>query len=98
MEDSELRLDGNAAAGLLAEVFATEMTVALETCANCGTTSAIGATHVYADAPGVVLRCPACEAILLCIVRIRGRLLVDLQGISRLELRGDERPGQSAAA
>jgi hypothetical protein len=86
MTDVDLRLDGNAAAGLLSEVFAVEMTVALETCASCGTTRAIGATHVYSDAPGVVLRCPACEAILICIVRIRGRLLVDMAGVSRLEI------------
>ena len=86
MTADDRRLDGNAAAGLLSEVFAVEMTVAIETCASCGTAKPIGATHVYADAPGVVLRCPACEAMLICIVRIRGRLLVDLRGISRLEL------------
>ena len=90
MNEVDLRLDGNAAAGLLSEVFAAEMTVALETCASCATTNAIGATHVYAHAPGVVLRCPACEAMLICIVRIRGRLLVDMRGVSALELREDE--------
>ena len=86
MNHVDRRLDGNAAAGLLSEVFAVEMSVALETCAACGTTNAFGATHVYADAPGVVLRCPACETMLICIVRIHGRLLVDMRGISTLEL------------
>ncbi len=86
MKDTDLRLDGNAAAGLLSEVFAVEMTTALETCDGCGTTNALGATHVYAQAPGVVLRCPDCEAILICIVRIRDRLLVDLSGTQLIEL------------
>ena len=33
-----LMLDGNAVAGLLQEVFAVEMTTALEACAGCGAT------------------------------------------------------------
>jgi Family of unknown function (DUF6510) len=31
-----LMLDGNAVAGLLQEVFATEMTIAVATCGTCG--------------------------------------------------------------
>ncbi len=90
MNETDLRLDGNAAGGLLIEVFAAEMTAALGTCGSCGTTNALGATHVYNQAPGVVLRCPGCEAILICIVRTRDRLLVDLSGIRLIEL---TRPG-----
>jgi hypothetical protein len=56
---TELVLDGNALAGLLAEAFGAEVTDALRGCASCGTFSAIGAYRVYAGA-GYVLRCPAC--------------------------------------
>jgi Family of unknown function (DUF6510) len=90
MDATDLRLDGNAVAGLLGEVFAAEMTSALETCDGCGATHALGAVHVYAQAPGVVMRCPDCEAILICITRIRGRLLVDASGVRVIEL---EAPG-----
>ena len=86
MDDAELRLDGNAVGGLLGEVFAAEMTAVLETCDGCGTTHAIGAVHAYINAPGVVLRCPECEAILICIVRVRDRLLIDMAGVRLLEL------------
>lgn len=86
MNDADLRLDGNAAAGLLAEVFAVEMTVALGTCAGCGATGALGAAQVYAHAPGTVLRCPNCTAILMTVVRIRDRLIVDLTGLRLVEL------------
>jgi hypothetical protein len=89
MDADELRLDGNAVAGLLGEVFAAEMTVARETCAGCGATHAIGAVHAYTNAPGVVLRCPECEAILACIVRVRARLLIDLGGVRMIELDQD---------
>jgi hypothetical protein len=81
------RLDGNAAAGVLEEVFAREMTVAIETCAGCGTSEALGAVHVYLGGPGMVLRCPHCTNILMCIVHAREEVHVDLSGLRRLELR-----------
>jgi hypothetical protein len=83
MNDAELRLDGNAAAGLLREVFATEMTAAVGTCGHCGATNAIGAVWVYAHAPGTVLRCPACTGVLMTIVRAHDRMHVDVAGVRR---------------
>jgi hypothetical protein len=86
MTDADLRLDGNAAAGILAEVFAAEMTTAVGACAHCGATNPLGAVQVYAQAPGTVLRCPDCTAVLMTIVRAHDRLHVDLSGTRRLEL------------
>ena len=86
MEVDELRLDGNAVAGLLSEVFAAEMTSAEETCAGCGATNAFGEVQVYAHAPGTVLRCPSCTAILMCVVRLPDSLLVDLSGVRRIRM------------
>ena len=37
-----LPTDGNAVAGMLADVFIPEMTTAVTTCANCGRTAPIG--------------------------------------------------------
>ena len=85
MNDADLRLDGNAAAGVLAEVFAAEMTAALGICAHCGATNAIGAVWVYAHAPGTVLRCPDCTGLLMTIVRAREHLFVDVGGVRRLQ-------------
>ena len=81
-----LRLDGNAAAGILREVFASEMTTAVGTCGGCGSVDAIGAVHVYVAA-GLVLRCPSCESVLMRIVETETRLWVDLTGLRSLELR-----------
>ena len=80
-----LRLDGNAAAGTLQQVFAVEVTTAVGTCATCGATDAIGAVHVYMAA-GVVLRCPHCNAVLMRIVEGRTRMWVDLSGMRMLEV------------
>ncbi len=85
MDDVDLRLDGNAAAGLLEEVMASDLTAVLRTCGGCGTSAALGANHLYVHAPGLVLRCPTCESVGLRVVRARERVLLDLAGTARLE-------------
>jgi predicted RNA-binding Zn-ribbon protein involved in translation (DUF1610 family) len=79
-----LRLDGNAAAGILSEIFVPDLTAADTTCANCGTTRAIGALLVYAHGMGVVVRCPNCDSVVLRIARTRTRLWLDMTGATRV--------------
>ena len=83
----ELTLDGNAVAGLLLEVFGTEMTTARGVCAGCGADDQIGAVRVY-RAAGYVLRCPRCEAVLAKLVTDGSRAWIDLRGLRSLELGG----------
>ena len=78
------RLDGNAAAGPLADLFAVDLTEARSHCASCGTTAMLGAHHLYADAPGLVLRCPTCTPVVLRFAAQPGRLLLDLRGAQLL--------------
>jgi Zn finger protein HypA/HybF involved in hydrogenase expression len=80
-----LRLDGNAAAGTLQQVFAVEVTTAVGTCASCGATDAVGAVHVYMAA-GVVLRCPHCDSVLMRVVDSGTRMWVDFSGLRMLEV------------
>ncbi|MEX2030449.1 MAG: DUF6510 family protein [Anaerolineales bacterium] len=82
----ELTLDGNAVAGLLHEVFGSEMTVAPAECHNCGKVSQLGETHAYTHAPGVILRCPGCQEVLLRIVRTPAGMHLDARGIAFLRL------------
>ena len=81
-----LRLDGNAAAGILSEVFVADLTAARATCANCGTTRAVGALLVYAHGMGTVARCPGCDAVVLRLARTPTRVWLDLTGARRLAL------------
>jgi Zn finger protein HypA/HybF involved in hydrogenase expression len=83
---ADMRLDGNAIGGLLREIFTVEMTAAVGTCNNCGAVNEVGRLHVYLHAPGTVVRCPACEAVLLRIVRGRGRYWIDMSGTRTLEM------------
>ena len=95
MDVSEERLDGNAIGGLLREIFTMEMTSAQTTCASCGSVNAVGGVVVYMQAPGVVVRCPSCEQVLMRIVQGRGSYWLDLRGTSCLEFAAPEEPGYS---
>jgi hypothetical protein len=79
------RLDGNAIAGELFDVFGEEMTTATATCAGCGSGRPLGELAVYLPAPGVVGRCGSCENVMMVIVEIRGVRCVDLLGIAAME-------------
>lgn len=81
----DLKVDGNAIGGLLREIFNMEMTTAETTCAGCGAVNVVARIDVYLHAPGVVLRCPGCEQVLMRIVRGRDRYWVDLRGTRCLE-------------
>jgi Family of unknown function (DUF6510) len=79
MSTDPLWLDGNAYAGLLAEVFGTEMTNAMRGCASCGERRPLGAHRAYRGA-GVVLRCPACSDLAMLIAELPDRHVIRLTG------------------
>jgi hypothetical protein len=81
-----MTLDGNAIAGQLTDVFGREMTTAMGTCGTCGASGQVGAFVVYLRAPGTVARCPACSAVLMVLVAIRGVTCVDLRGMASLQM------------
>jgi predicted RNA-binding Zn-ribbon protein involved in translation (DUF1610 family) len=77
----ELRLDGNAAAGALAEVFSFDVTTAEYACGGCGRTDILGGAMVYEVRElGTIVRCPNCDNALIRLSHNRGRYFVDLRG------------------
>lgn len=74
------RLDGNVAAGLLAEVFRGEPSRVLLICAGCGADAPMGALLAYALEMGAILRCPACDTAVLRAGAAGTLLWVDLRG------------------
>ena len=88
MDEGQLRLDGNAAAGLLREVFAGDVTGSPGACAACGVVAQLGAQHLYMAtlAPGAVLRCSSCDNVLVVVVRTESRLRVGLAGLRWVDL------------
>ncbi len=83
-----VRLDGNAAAGILSEVFVPDITTARATCASCGTIRPLGALPAYGQNMGAVMRCPICDAVVLRVARTPRQLWLDPTG-ARLLLMTD---------
>lgn len=79
-------LDGSAAARALSGLFAVDLTTARARCSSCGTTSPLGAHHLYPDAPGLVVRCPHCTDVVLRFASQEGRMLLDLRGAQLLTI------------
>jgi hypothetical protein len=85
----ERRLDGNAAAGVLAEIFTFEITTALAACARCGAAGEVGSQMAYMSEIGTVVRCAACDNALIRVVRQDDgpqRYWLDLTGLEYLQL------------
>jgi hypothetical protein len=84
--DAELRVDGNAAAGALEELFAFEVTAAVATCEGCGRETAVGALDAYDVRMGVVLRCPGCDGVMIRAARGGGVWRVEMRGVRVLRV------------
>jgi len=90
MTMDERKLDGNAAAGVLDEVFRFEATTMVVTCAGCGTAGPIGAAMAYVTEMGTVVRCVECSSVLIRCAEIRDRVVLDMRGAASISL---ELPG-----
>ncbi len=82
-----LMLDANAAAGILYDVFSAEMTASPTECAHCGREGEVGTLLAFMQGPGIILRCPACENVVLRVVRTPGAIFLDARGAAYLCLR-----------
>jgi hypothetical protein len=89
-EESDLPLDGNAAAGLLGELFALDVTAAEITCSSCSFVAAVGETRVYGGVMGAIFRCPHCDSIVMRLVRTPVGIWLDMRGSRRLFARSVE--------
>ena len=78
-------LDGNAIAGMLCQVFGSEMTMVQAQCGGCGARGIVAECEVYLGGPGVVVRCRGCHDMLMVFVEVRETMCVDLAGLSELE-------------
>jgi hypothetical protein len=86
MSDSDLRLDGNAAGGVLGELFAFEITRAQVVCAGCQMSGPVGTLMVYASPMGTVVRCPSCDAVLIRVAQVGGRYWLDMRGTQSVQI------------
>ena len=74
-------LDGNAAAGALQELFAIEVTAMTAECSGCGALAALAQERVYAQSPGLVVRCDSCDGVMLRLVQSSDRSWLEVSGV-----------------
>jgi hypothetical protein len=78
------RVDGNATAGILSELFVPDLTAARARCAGCGVTRTIGVLLVYAHGMGTVMRCPGCDSVVMRIARTPTHVWLDATGATSI--------------
>jgi hypothetical protein len=79
-------LDGNAAAGLLQQIFAVDITTAVVTCVACESVQPLASLRLYGLPMGYILCCPHCNAILIRAAARRQECWLDFRGVSTLRL------------
>ena len=84
--NTALMVDGNAVAGQLQQIFGRDMTMAVARCAECATDAMMGALMAFIRGPGVVLRCPACQAPIARIVETPAATYLEARGAAYLRL------------
>ena len=84
--NTALMVDGNAAGGMLYDIFNAEMTAAPTECANCGQHEMMGQLQVFAQAPGHIFRCPSCNNILMRVVKTDQFTYLDARGAVYLRI------------
>ena len=85
-------LDGNAAGGLLREVFAFDATAARMTCSGCTRIVPMGELRLYAIELGAIVRCPSCDEAVVRIGRTPRGLWLDLRGAATVVAVSTEAP------
>lgn len=85
-KEGAVPLDGNAAAGLLRELFVLDLTVASLTCGGCGAVATVAEVRVYGGPMGAIFRCRACDTAVLRLSRTPIAFSLDMRGATCLRV------------
>ena len=75
-----MRLDGNAAAGELQMLLGFDVTTLQVTCSHCHQSGLLARLLAYVRGPGIVLRCPTCEGVVIQLVRTPSAVIINAEG------------------
>jgi hypothetical protein len=68
-ENAAVVLDGNAAAGILSDVFAGDVTTVVGVCGGCGAVAPLAEAVVELDEAAAIVRCRGCTHTLVTVLR-----------------------------
>lgn len=71
-----VRVDGNAIAGMLAEVLGGDITSRIGVCDGCGAAAPLAEAVVELDDRAAIVVCRSCTMTLLTVLRSEGRLIL----------------------
>lgn len=71
-----VRVDGNAIAGMLAEVLGGDVTTLVGVCRGCGSAAPLAETVVELDDRAAIVVCRDCTMTLFTVLREEGRLIL----------------------
>ena len=81
---NSLMLDGNAMAGVFYELFNMEMTTTWLECGSCGRQGEVGSLWAFVETPGYVLRCPACQQVVMRLAVTPASVYLETRGSAYL--------------
>lgn len=81
-----VRVDGNALAGILAPVFAGEVTSIVGRCRECGSTAPLAEAVVELDDLCAIVLCRGCTHTLLTVMRDRDGVQLTFGALGRLDV------------
>jgi len=84
-ENARSVVDGNAIAGLLAELFAQDMTAMDGECGGCGARAPLANSVVELDEVAAIVRCRSCTHTLFTVLRDGERLRLRIGSLVALE-------------
>ena len=85
-----VRVDGNALAGILAPVFAGEVTSIVGWCRECGSTAPLAEAVVELDDLCAIVLCRGCTHTLLTVMRDGDGVRLTFGALERLEVSAAE--------
>lgn len=88
-EKAAVPLDGNAAAGLLRELFCLDVTSGTFSCGGCGVAARVGETRLYGGPMGAIFRCAHCDTAVISLVRTPAGYWLDMHGARSLMIRAE---------
>jgi len=77
---SDLLLGGDAGARLVQQIFAPDITLARIRCEACDRETGIGASIVHAGSMGAILKCAACDNVLMRVAHTPDGLRLEMDG------------------
>lgn len=84
-ENARSVVDGNAAAGMLADVFGDDVTALVGVCGGCSAMAPLAETAVELDEAAAIVRCRSCTHTLLTVLRTPSGIRLVIGTLRELE-------------